>query len=74
MSAASQFLAVSVMPLAPVLGGLLFEAYGAAVAVALLLAATAALALLVTCSRSVRTVPRPSEWAATPAERELVAG
>jgi MFS family permease len=74
VSAASQFLAVSVMPLAPVLGGLLFEAYGAAVAVALLLAATAALALLVTCSRSVRTVPRPSEWAATSAERELVAG
>lgn len=66
VSSASQFLAVSIMPLAPVVGGLLFEAYGAAWAVALLLVATAALALLVTGSRSIRTVPRPSEWQAPP--------
>ena len=62
VAAASQFVSMSMMPLAPVLGGLLLQQYGGGVAVAALVVATAAIALLVTTSRSIRSVPRPSEW------------
>ncbi|MEO5853617.1 MAG: hypothetical protein ABIQ15_13995 [Nocardioides sp.] len=41
--------------------GLLLDQYGGGVAVAALAVATAAIALLVTTSRSIRSVPRPSE-------------
>lgn len=65
VSATSQFLAMSVMPLSPVLGGLLLETYGGAVAIAALTAASAGLAVLLTVSRTVRTVPHPRHWSAT---------
>ncbi len=64
VSAASLFVAMSVMPLSPLLGGWLLEAYGASRAIGVLLLATAALALLLTLSRSIREIPRPSEWSA----------
>jgi len=64
VSAASQFVSMSMMPLAPVLGGLLLERFGGAVAVAALVLATAGLAVLVTASGSIRSVPRPSQWQA----------
>jgi hypothetical protein len=58
------------MPLSPLLGGLLLQRYGGSVAILVLALATAGLAVLLTWSQSVRSVPRPSEWAA--AEREPV--
>ena len=70
VSATSQFVAMSVMPLSPLLGGLLLQRYGGSVAILVLALATAGLAALLTWSQSVRSVPRPSEWAA--AEREPV--
>jgi len=62
VSAASQSVSMSMMPLAPVLGGLLLERYGGGPAIAVLVLATAGLAVLVTSSRSIRSVPRPSQW------------
>ena len=62
VSATSRFLAMSVMPLSPVLGGLLLTTYGAGSAVIALIAGTTAAALLITSSRSVRRVPRPRDW------------
>ena len=70
VSATSQFVAMSVMPVSPLLGGLLLQRYGGSVAILVLALATAGLAVLLTWSQSVRSVPRPSEWAA--AEREPV--
>jgi MFS family permease len=59
-----QFVAMSVMPLAPVLGGGLLAWLGGATAVAVLGALTALAALIPTLSRSVRAVPRPAVWQA----------
>ena len=59
----SQFVSMSVMPLAPLLGGLLLEHAGGTVAVGALVVASALLAVLLTSSSSIRSVPRPSEWA-----------
>ena len=58
----SQFTSMSVMPLAPLLGGYLLEHQGATVAITALVVASALLAALLTSSRSIRSVPRPSEW------------
>ena len=58
----SQFVSMSVMPLAPLLGGLLLEHQGGAAAISLLVVASALLAVLLTASRSIRSVPRPAEW------------
>lgn len=58
----SQFVSMSVMPLSPLLGGYLLEHHGGTAAVTVLVAATALLAVLLTSSRSIRSVPRPSEW------------
>jgi MFS family permease len=58
----SQFASMSVMPLAPLLGGYLLEHHGGTAAITALVAATALLAVLLTASRSIRSVPRPSEW------------
>jgi hypothetical protein len=55
---------MSVMPLAPLLGGWLLEHQGGPTAITALVAASALLAVLLTASRSIRSVPRPSEWAA----------
>jgi hypothetical protein len=57
-----QFASWSTMPLAPVVGGLLLTLLGGSGAVAALGCATALSALLVTMSRSVRSIPRPAEW------------
>jgi MFS family permease len=62
VSATSRFLAMSVMPLSPLLGGALLHAYGATTTVGILLVATTLLALFITASRSVRSVPRPRDW------------
>lgn len=62
VSATSRFLAFSVMPLSPLLGGVLLTAYDARWAILTLVAATALLALVPTASRSIRSVPRPREW------------
>ncbi|MGF9762167.1 MFS transporter [Microvirga sp. 0TCS3.31] len=59
----SQFASMSVMPLAPLLGGYLLEHQGGATAITALVVASALLAALLTSSRSIRSVPRPSEWA-----------
>lgn len=59
----SQFVSMSVMPLAPLLGGYLLEHEGGTTAIAVLVLASALLAVLLTASRSIRSVPRPSEWA-----------
>jgi predicted MFS family arabinose efflux permease len=64
VAAASQFVAMSSMPLAPVLGGALLSALGGPAATAALTAAAAAVAMIVTLSRSVRSVPRPDAWTA----------
>ena len=66
VSAASTFVAMSVMSLAPLLGGYLLERWGGSVAIATLAAATLGLALIVTLSRSIRSVPRPRDWAQQP--------
>lgn len=58
----SQFTSMSVMPLAPLLGGWLLEHQGGQFAMALLVGCTALLALMLTSSRSIRSVPKPSEW------------
>jgi MFS family permease len=60
----SQFASMSVMPLAPLLGGYLLEHQGGTTAITALVVASALLAVLLTSSRSIRSVPRPSEWAA----------
>lgn len=58
----SQFVSMSVMPLAPLLGGWLLEHRGGTVAISALVVASALLAVLLTASRSIRSVPRPSDW------------
>lgn len=58
----SQFVSMSVMPLAPLLGGYLLEHQGGTTAITALVVATALLAVLLTSSRSIRSVPRPAEW------------
>lgn len=62
----SQFVSMSVMPLAPLLGGWLLEHQGGTVAIGALVVASALLAVLLTSSRSIRSVPRPSEWVLEP--------
>lgn len=58
----SQFVSLSVMPLAPVLGGALLAGFGGPTAIGVLGAMTAGVALIPTLSRSVRAVPRPAIW------------
>ncbi len=65
----SQFVAMSVMPLAPLLGGFLLEHQGGTAAISALVVASALLAGLLTASRSIRSVPRPSEWVELEPER-----
>jgi hypothetical protein len=60
-----QFGAMSVMPLAPLLGGWLLGTLGGSETIVVLVALSAAAALVPTLSRAIRAVPRPSEWAAT---------
>lgn len=64
----SQFVSMSVMPLAPLLGGWLLEHHGGTTAITLLVAGSTLLAVLLTSSRSIRSVPKPSEWVVAEAE------
>jgi predicted MFS family arabinose efflux permease len=59
----SQFVSMSTLPLAPVLGGLLLHTLGGPAAIAVLALVTAGVALIPTLARTVRSVPRPVEWA-----------
>ena len=59
-----QFLGWSAMPLAPLLGGGLLTLLGGPTAMAVLAGLAAAVALIPTLSRPVRSVPRPSDWSA----------
>ena len=59
-----QFLATVVMPLAPIIGGFLLAHVGGRGAILGLAVLTAVAAAFPTLSRHVRSVPRPSEWAA----------
>lgn len=63
VAATTAFLSWSLMPFAPLLGGALLAAYGGSAATAVFLGGCLLTALLVTCSASVRRVPRPVEWA-----------
>ncbi len=62
VAASVQFLAVAIMPLAPILGAGLLQRFGGSWAVAILLTAALLLAAYLTASKSVRSVPRPSQW------------
>lgn len=63
VQATGQFLGWSTMPLAPVLGGALLAVLGGPATMAALVVLCALVALIPTLSRTVRSVPRPSEWA-----------
>src|SRR4051794_31889182 len=69
VQATGQFLGWSTMPLAPVLGGTLLAVLGGPTTMGVLVVLCALVALIPTLSRTVRSVPRPSEWA-TPATDE----
>jgi len=62
VASASQFLAMAGMPLSPLLGGWLLQEYGGPQATVVLAVLTALVALLPTCSRAIRSVPRPRDW------------
>ena len=61
----SQFVSMSVMPLAPVLAGALLAWVGGGVAMGVLGFLTMAVALIPTLSAAVRSVPRPAVWSTT---------
>ncbi len=67
-SSASQFLSMSVMWVAPLLGGALLATLGGSQAIAVIGGLVALSALIPTLSRSVRSVPRPAVWQAELAE------
>jgi MFS family permease len=64
VASAGQFLGMSTMPLAPLVGGYLLEHHGSRTATLALLAAAVATALIPTLSAAVRAVPRPRDWPA----------
>jgi uncharacterized membrane protein len=68
-SAASRFVSMALMPLSPVVGAALLHHYGGSTAVLALVVASAALAIYLSASRSIRSVPRPAAWRAQLAER-----
>lgn len=61
-----QFTSMLSMPLAPALAGLLLSVLDGGDAVLVLTALSAAVALIPTLSRSVRSVPRPAQWPRIP--------
>jgi predicted MFS family arabinose efflux permease len=73
LSSSMRFLAMAVMPLAPVIGGALLSGLGGAQAIAVLGVLTAVVALVPTLSRSVRDVPHPHVWKAELAPEPLPA-
>lgn len=65
VSSASRFLAMSVMPLSPILGGAMLTNLGAPIAIAglgALTVLTVLTAVIVTLSPTIRSVPRPAIW------------
>ena len=62
VQSATQFVSMSIMPLAPMLAGGLLAGLGGRPAIAVLGALTAGVALIPTLSRSIRAVPRPAVW------------
>ena len=62
MQSVTQFASWSTMPLAPVLAGVLLAAVGGPATMLALAWLVALVALIPTLSRSVRSVPQPSEW------------
>ncbi|MGZ5403769.1 MAG: MFS transporter [Nocardioides sp.] len=62
IASSSQFLGMTTIPFAPLLGGWLLESWGAATATTVLLVAAVLTALIPTLSREVRSVPRPRDW------------
>ncbi len=73
IASSSQFLGMTTMPLAPLLGGWLLETWGASTATAVLLGAAVLTALIPTLSREVRSVPRPRDWPVLDESGALVA-
>lgn len=63
---AMQFGSMSVMPVAPLLGGWLLGEVGGSHTIAALVALSAAAALIPTLSRAIRSVPRPAQWRVEP--------
>ena len=57
-----QFVGLSLMPLAPLLGGVLLEQLGGRAATIGLLVLVTISALIPTASATVRSIPRPAEW------------
>lgn len=57
-----QFVGMSMMPVAPVVGGFLLETYGGPAATLGLLVLVTVTALIPTLSVTVRGIPRPAEW------------
>jgi hypothetical protein len=72
-----QFVGMSMMPVAPVVGGFLLETYGGPAATIGLLVLVTVTALIPTLSVTVRGIPRPAEWprpdAPTPALEPVAA-
>ena len=62
VQSSSQFVSMSMMPLAPVIAGALLSLLGGAAAILVLGVLTALVACIPTFSRSVRSVPRPALW------------
>ncbi|WP_328531967.1 MFS transporter [Nocardioides sp. NBC_00368] len=72
VQAAAQFVSMLSIPLAPALAGALLAGVDGTVAVLAVTALTAAAALIPTLARSVRSIPRPTEWqSATPNDVNL---
>ncbi|WP_111767312.1 MFS transporter [Nakamurella deserti] len=71
VQATSQFVSMSMMPLAPVVAGAALTGLGGAAAVLLLGGVAGAVALLPTLSPTVRSVPRPAVWREAPAPAGL---
>jgi predicted MFS family arabinose efflux permease len=69
-ASASQFLSMSVIWLAPLLGGILLATLGGPTAIAAIGGLVALVALIPTLTRSVRSVPRPAVWQAELAAKE----
>ena len=72
VQATVSFTSMSIMPLAPVLAGLLLATLGGGAAVAVLIVLCAMVALIPTLSRSVRAIPRPEVWQAELAATPIV--
>jgi predicted MFS family arabinose efflux permease len=57
-----QFVGMSMMPFAPVVGGFLLQTYGGPAATVGLVVLVTITALIPTLSVAVRSIPRPAEW------------